>query len=94
MEELDDWGYSMGCGGWTASMVEEHRSHIYKRYLEQLNSLAIRDDMLGRHWKTADGKSKKAKTVLPKNALQEPHGGSARRHLWEPTQTLNKVRHR
>jgi hypothetical protein len=37
----------------------------------QWNSLVVRDDMMGRHWETADGRSMKAKTVLPPSKVKD-----------------------
>jgi hypothetical protein len=69
-------------------------SPIYKSYWAQWNSLAARNDILKRHWKSLDRRSKIAQIILPrgrvKDVLIELHGGSSG-HLGV-NKTLDKVR--
>jgi len=60
------------------------RGPLYKSYWAQWKSLALRDGVLERHWKSTDGKNT-AQIVIPHNELKqvlaEMHGGTSGGHL-------------
>jgi hypothetical protein len=71
------------------------RNPVYKSYWAQWKSLVVRDGVLERHWQSADGKTKKAQTVIPrrkaKDVLAEIQRGLSGGHLGV-NKTLDKVR--
>ena len=74
-----------------------NRGPIYKSYWAQLESLALMDGVLVRHWESADGKKKTAQVIVPRSKvdeiLTELHGGTSGGHLGA-NKTLDKIRQR
>jgi hypothetical protein len=73
------------------------RSPAYKSYLDQWNSLAVRNGILERHWKYASRQPKIAQIILRRNrvngVLTELHGVLSGGYMGV-SKTLDKVRQR
>ena len=69
------------------------RGPIYKSDWAQWKPLAVRGDVLERHWESVDEKT--AQIVIPfskvKEVLAEMHGGTSRGHLWA-NRAIDKLR--
>jgi hypothetical protein len=66
------------------------RSPVYKSYLAQWKSLAVRDGVLERHWESCDGKAKTAQTVIPRGKVKEV---LVKMHEGPSGDTLETTRH-
>jgi hypothetical protein len=80
--------------GWKAI---SDRGPTYESYWVQWKSLTLRNGVVVRHWKSADGKRRTAQIIIPhsrvKEVLTDIHGGTSGGHL-EFNKTIAKARQR